>query len=347
MGEVSESASVGGEGGKSGSSKKAAVDAQSFNWVKRCMEELYGGAVGELQGLGEAAEKLDAFSTVLMLAETEHHLDDVSNSNDERVNSSSSFIINMLLQVKFSLQSVFTRFIDAQISAMGELKPNSRYCGVLLPFKKFPTFVRKLESQMPMGRRQPIADSSYSKLIVRLFEWLDGIARQEEKYYHIVKMENFHHFSASMREVLQSCPGLESVRDYVKQADKKYGEHEQAYLNWIIHDGIGKVQEFCNGVTEMRDALSASEIQYQEAFSKDKLRRLLADVGGRNKVHKALADMKKRMEKHLSVEENLHPKLCDLLQSKLKTLLDSLLSILVECYGGEKASELEAIVNSL
>lgn len=56
-------------------------------------------SIGELQSLGEAAERLDAFSTVRMLAETEKQLSFVSGTQDSRVNASSSFIVNMLLQV--------------------------------------------------------------------------------------------------------------------------------------------------------------------------------------------------------------------------------------------------------
>lgn len=64
---------------------------------------------------------------------------------------------------------------------------------MLSPVARFPAFVERLESVCKNGRSEA-ADMTYNKLSVALLQWVEKIAKLNEKYQNVVIMENTHFF---------------------------------------------------------------------------------------------------------------------------------------------------------
>ena len=95
---------------------------------------------------------------------------------------------------------------------------------------------------------------------------------------------------------------LENQRKEVKQ---KYNDALQNYVTQYFGRPLEKVNIFFDGVSvKINSGVKEGEISFQHQFSKQELRKVLALYPGKE-VKAGLEKLYKKVEKHLSEEENL------------------------------------------
>merc|ERR1712212_1342861 len=85
---------------------------------------------------------------------------------------------------------------------------------------------------------------------------------------------------------------------------QKYTEALHNYVTQYFGRPLEKVNQFFDGVSAKISAgVKEAEISYQLQYSKQELRKVLSSYPGKE-VKKGLADLYKKVEKHLSEEES-------------------------------------------
>merc|ERR1739844_745997 len=145
----------------------------------------------------------------------------------------------------------------------------------------------------------------------------------------VVKMENFHHLNSLLYQLKISV--LESHRKEIKN---KYNDSLHKYVTQYFGRPLDKLNSFFDGVSARINAgVKEAEISYQLQFSKQELKKVVHAYPGRE-VRAGLEKLYKKVEKHLSEEENLLQVVWHHMQEEFIRQYKYIEDLLQRCYPG-------------
>ena len=192
--------------------------------------------------------------------------------------------------------------MQAQLRSIEDCKPPRKTkCGIISFVSNFLEFAQNTEVIFRNSDRRTDIEKWYLTLVTSMMDNIPRIAKEHQKTPQaVVKMENFHHLHASLSRL--KIPVLDSLKRDTKQ---KYTEALHNYVTQYFGRPLEKVNVFFDGVSARINAgVKEAEISYQLQFSKQELRRVLSLYPGKE-VRGGLERLYKKVEKHLSEEENL------------------------------------------
>ena len=196
----------------------------------------------------------------------------------------------------------FDKLMQAQLRSIEDCKPPKRTkCGIMYFVSNFFEFASATELIFLGSDRRTDIEKWYLTLVTSIIDNIPRIAKEHQKTPQaVVKMENFHHLHSSLSRL--KIPLLEAHKKDVKQ---KYTDALHNYVTQYFGRPLEKVNIFFDGVSaKINSGVKEAEISFQHQFSKQELRRVLSLYPGRE-VKAGLERLYKKVEKHLSEEENL------------------------------------------
>ncbi|PHH89012.1 hypothetical protein CDD83_6759 [Cordyceps sp. RAO-2017] len=225
--------------------------------VTRSMEVIFAFLEFELQRLIEWVIGQDPLQGVGVLAILEKRLSEMSQSNQEYVNT-------LLQKLHGLLDGRFRKFVDEQIRAIEETKVKiNKRKGVISFFRVFPPFSAAVESMVAIQNAnlalRRTVDREYDRILKSMFDSLMVIAREnptvgvtsgavdpedkEALNFHILLIENMNHFIEET-----DTRGLDVLEDWKEQANAEYVEHMSLYISAVMRRPLGKLLEHLENI---------------------------------------------------------------------------------------------------
>ncbi|XP_060579982.1 exocyst complex component 1-like isoform X2 [Ruditapes philippinarum] len=267
------------------------------------------------------ADKMDGFNSMYMLVRMSQH---VTNTQDAGSFLSVTFA-SSLVKVKRN----FDKFVLLQIKAIEENKVSKKAkCGVISFVNNFEDFANQAESIFRGSERHADLDKAYQRLVKAIFDNICRISGDHPKTpREVIMMENFHHMNSILSGLKIPC--LEADR---KEAKQQYQENLNAYTKDRLGRPLEKLHTFVEGIkAKMNQGVKAEEIGFQLAFSKQELRKVIKEYTGKE-VKKSLDHLYKKVEKHLSEDENLYQVVWVAMQNEFIKQYNTYVELINKCY---------------
>ncbi|KAK5580858.1 hypothetical protein RB653_000882 [Dictyostelium firmibasis] len=292
------------------------------------LSEMFDGVVPELRDMVEKADQVNPFYHLTMLLETELYIDAHSYKDADH----SSYFVKMLAEVQKTMKTLFNKFLDVQVEAIKSTQTSLKRCGVLAHFKNFHIFVKELQkykSESGTGSSALLIESSYKKIILELFNWLDGLVEklpEGDKYKFISKLENHYFFYLKLEELQINC-----LIQHKDTSQSIYLENLDTYVNFLIDLKFKPLMEYYMKMDELLLTLPPSDIQFQQSHSKQQFKKIVEKFKTENiekGLLKALLNTQKNITKDSPLILVVWNKLEDVFIEKYEHFQD----ITSECY---------------
>ncbi|KAK3606322.1 hypothetical protein CHS0354_041956 [Potamilus streckersoni] len=273
---------------------KITVERQINEEVRNMLGALFPTLQADIDDFISFADKLDGFNSMYLLVKMSQH---VINTQD-----AGSFLSKTFASSLVRIKRNFDSFIEMQIKAISETKVSKKSkCGIISFVHNFEDFANLAESIFKGSDRHTDLDKGYTKLVAAIFDNIERIAVDHPKTpKEVIRMENYHH----MFSVLSTLK-ISSLEGDKKKAKHKYQDSLTFYTQDRLGRPLEKLHVFIEGVKGyLSQGVKPEDVGYQLAFSKQELRKVIKDYTGKD-VKKSLEHMYKKVEKHLSEEENL------------------------------------------
>ncbi|CAM9396300.1 unnamed protein product [Discosporangium mesarthrocarpum] len=237
----------------------------------------------------------------------------------------------ILLDFKGLLVERFRKFVGEQVSWIQGQRGDAKRAGVLVPVSKFPALVAKMESAIRAATRGSQikveeAEVAYQKWAGLLFKHIEDVAHGNPKYADIVRLENYHFFSSSLK-LLKVVP---SIGDHITQAEAQEELATARYLEWLVGYQFPQLTHFFARVEDLISSVGVANVAYQEPR-----RNLEASVRKHcdlKSISEGLKSTHQRMVKHLSKEGHLLGPLWDKLSDTLFAMFSRYEELCSMCY---------------
>lgn len=287
------------------------------------MGELFSNLEQELNSFILSFEKLDSYYSLYVLVRLTQH---VMSAQDAQSFLSMTFA-SALIHVKRN----FDKFMNLQLQSIQEAKvPKRSKCGLLPYVENFEEFAVTAEVIFKKTERRNDLDKWYLKLVEAIFEYIPVNAMDHAKTPHqVVKMENYHRMHSLLSQLKVGV--LEQLK---KDAKVRYNDALKGYVTKYFGRPLEKLNQFFEGVQQkVQQGVKETEISYQMAYSKQELRKVIAQYPARE-VKKGLEQLYKKVEKHLCEEENLLQVVWRAMQEEFIAQYNSLELWIQRCYAG-------------
>ncbi|KAH8246015.1 hypothetical protein KR026_006889 [Drosophila bipectinata] len=298
------------------------IDRQINEDVRKLMMGLFGCLEPELVSFIQSFERVDSFYSLYVLVRLTQH---VMSAQDTHSFLSMTFA-SALVQVKRN----FDRFMQQQLQSIREAKLHKRSKAILPYVENFENFAQTAEGIFRKSDRRTDMEKWYLQLVNAIFEGIHLHSQEHPKTpSQVVRMENYHHMYALLAQL--KVPGLDALK---KDAKTRYTEALKAYVTQYFGRPLEKLNQFFEGVQQkVAQGVKETEISYQMAFSKQELRKVIAQYPARE-VKKGLENLYKKVEKHLSEEENLLQVVWRAMQEEFIAQYNYLEERIQKCYAG-------------
>ncbi|KAH8300433.1 hypothetical protein KR018_005356 [Drosophila ironensis] len=298
------------------------IDRQINEDVRKLMMGLFGCLEPELVSFIQSFERVDSFYSLYVLVRLTQH---VMSAQDTHSFLSMTFA-SALVQVKRN----FDRFMQQQLQSIREAKLHKRSKAILPYVENFENFAQTAEGIFRKSDRRTDMEKWYLQLVNAIFEGIHLHSQEHPKTpSQVVRMENYHHMYALLAQL--KVPGLDALK---KEAKTRYNEALKAYVTQYFGRPLEKLNQFFEGVQQkVAQGVKETEISYQMAFSKQELRKVIAQYPARE-VKKGLENLYKKVEKHLSEEENLLQVVWHAMQEEFIAQYNYLEERIQKCYAG-------------
>ncbi|KAL4230853.1 Exocyst complex component 1 [Mactra antiquata] len=289
--------------------------------LRAMMLELFPSLEDDLGNFILFADKIDGFNSMYMLVRMSQH---VTNTQDTGSFLSVTFA-SSLVKVKRN----FDKFVQMQIKAIEENKVSKKVkCGIITFVHNFEDFANQAESIFRGSERHADLDKAYQRLVNCIYVNIARIAEDHPKTpREVILMENFHHMFSILSHLKIPC--LENDKKIAKQ---KYHDNLNAYTKDRLGRPLEKLHTFVEGIkTKMNQGVKAEEVGFQLAFSKQELRKVIKEYPGKE-VKKSLDHLYKKLEKHLSEEENLYQVVWVSMQNEFIKQYTAYVELINQCY---------------
>ncbi|KER32892.1 hypothetical protein T265_01176 [Opisthorchis viverrini] len=271
---------------------------------------------------------------------TESDIKASSSSTEKTVSSreptwfSSQYMVRMIMTSK----RAFNRHIERMIQSFKESKPSKRSrCGVLQIVRDYVEFAERSISVFSRSTRLVDLERAHGELVRTMMTQLEQIASQSVKTpREVVQLdssvilpivENYHRLNDIFRRLK-----LAGMEEYRQEAKSRYARALQEYTKNSMGRPLEKLATFFEGVNAALAAGVRPEvIQYQFAFSKQELQKVIREYPGRE-VKRGLENLCKKVEKHLSEEGNLFQVVWRSIQAKFFEQCEQFNTLIAECY---------------
>ncbi|BFF98662.1 exocyst complex component 1 [Drosophila madeirensis] len=298
------------------------IDRQINEDVRKLMMGLFGCLEPELVTFIQSFERVDSFYSLYVLVRLTQH---VMSAQDTHSFLSMTFA-SALVQVKRN----FDRFMQQQLQSIREAKLHKRSKAILPYVENFENFAQTAEGIFRKSDRRTDMEKWYLQLVNAIFEGISLHSQEHPKTpSQVVRMENYHHMYALLAQL--KVPGLDALK---KEAKTRYNEALKAYVTQYFGRPLEKLNQFFEGVQlKVGQGVKETEISYQMAFSKQELRKVIAQYPARE-VKKGLENLYKKVDKHLSEEENLLQVVWHAMQEEFIAQYNYLEERIQKCYAG-------------
>uniref|UniRef100_A0A6P7G551 Exocyst complex component 1 n=1 Tax=Diabrotica virgifera virgifera TaxID=50390 RepID=A0A6P7G551_DIAVI len=299
------------------------IEKQIDEDIKNMMSSLFACLKPELDMLIDYIKKQDNFYCMYVLVRLNQHV----------MSAQSSFLSNtfgsLLIEVKRSLD----QFMQQQIESIRECRMSKKSkCGILPYVLNLEIFAKNANCLLKSDRAADL-EKWYTRLVDTMLEYIAVHAIDHKTPPQVIKMENYHHLYSLLSQLKISV--LDSQR---KEAKQKYNDALTAYVTLYFGRPLEKLNTFFDGVqARVASGIKASEVSYQLAFSKQELRKVINQYPG-SQVKKGLESLYKKVEKHLSEEENLLQVVWRAMQEEFIRQYKTLEDIIHQCYPGSMIS---------
>ncbi|KAK3998288.1 exocyst complex component 1 [Cladorrhinum sp. PSN332] len=292
-------------------------DRELARKVTKAMESIFVFLETSLQQLMDWALVMDPLQGVGILATIERKMADISQSNQDFLNS-------LLQKLHGNLETKFKKFVDDQIRAIEETKVKiKKRKGVIHFMRIFPQFSTAVENMLSavdhnLGVRRMV-DQEYDRILRSMFDSLKVIAREnpavgaagaaggnsadpedkEALNFHILLIENMNHYL----EEVENQRGLEVLDEWKEAAQQELAEHVGLYLNAVMRRPLGKLLEYLENLeAQLAGGKSPAGIAAQPSNSKQTFNKILGGYDAKE-VRKGIESLKKRVEKHFGDDD--------------------------------------------
>ncbi|KYR01910.1 exocyst complex subunit 1 [Tieghemostelium lacteum] len=263
------------------------------------LSEMFESVIPELVEIVEKADQINPFYLLITLVDTEEYISGHSQVGNEEY---SSYLQKVLAEVQKTMKSLFNKFIDLQVDSIKATQISLKKCGVLSHFKNFPLFVKEIEKYRPKTEMESISSliySSYFKLIVCLYNWIDQLADKlpssDAKYKFIAKLENYYYLSTKFDELK-----IDAIRQYRDTSTNRYQENLTTYINYLLSLKFQPLLDFYQEIDEFLKTLPPSDIQFQKTHTKQQFKKMVEKYKTENiesGLTKALLNIYKKITK--------------------------------------------------
>ncbi|CBJ27024.1 conserved unknown protein [Ectocarpus siliculosus] len=219
--------------------------------------------------------------------------------------------LGILMEFKGLLMHRFGKFIKDQVSWIQAQRGDAKKAGILAAVAKAPTLLKRLQAASNaavVGTRGNAkakeqdeggeAQKAYQRLVIALFEHVEEVASRNPKYEHMVRLENYHFFAATMRPLK-----VQVLSEYVEQADKLEEVSTTRYLEWLVGYQFPVLTQFFAKVEDLVMTVGAADVTYHEP--KRNLEATLKRQGDMKVISEGLKATHQRMVKHVTKEGQL------------------------------------------
>lgn len=241
----------------------------------------------------------------------------------------SSFVVFTMSRFTMIAKRSFNRYIEKLIQSFNESKPSKKSrCGVLHIVRSYADFAERSIVVFSQSSRLVDLERAHGELVRALMAQLEQISSQTVKTpREVVQLENYHRLCDILRRL--KIPGLD---EYLHEAKNRYTHALEEYTRNSMGRPLEKLATFFEGVQEALTAGIRSEvIQYQFAFSKHELKKVIREYPGRE-VKRGLESLCKKVEKHLSKEGNLFQVVWRSIQAQFLEQCQVFNVLINECY---------------
>ncbi|XP_017842021.1 exocyst complex component 1 [Drosophila busckii] len=308
--------------GSPSSEPQKRIDRQINEEVRKLMMGLFGCLEPELVSFIQSFERVDSFYSLYVLVRLTQH---VMSAQDTHSFLSMTFA-SALVQVKRN----FDRFMQQQLQSIKEAKLHKRSKAILPYVENFEHFAQTAEGIFRKSDRRTDMEKWYLQLVNAIFEGVTLHSQEHPKTpSQVVRMENYHHMYALLAQL--KVPGLDALK---KEAKTRYNDALKAYVTQYFGRPLEKLNQFFEGVQQkVAQGVKETEISYQMAFSKQELRKVISQYPARE-VKKGLENLYKKVDKHLSEEENLLQVVWHAMQEEFIAQYNYLEERIQKCYAG-------------
>ncbi|NXI55400.1 EXOC1 protein, partial [Chloroceryle aenea] len=243
----------------------------------------------------------------------------------------SSFFNTVLDNTRLLAQSSFNKCIETLCKEIEEMKVPSKMKGGILPsVSHFEEFVNFSEEVFRSSQQRGELHKAYLQLVSSLFSSINSLSSATLKVNtEMVMMENFHHIHRFLCQKRIHC-----LEDKRKEAKQRHSEHMEKYVMKNLGQTLEKLTHFFEGVkARMAQGVSAEDVSFQLAYSKQELRKVIEKYPGKE-VKRALETLYKKMHSSLSPEENLLPVVWHTVEQELIRQYQEFEGLIQRCYAG-------------
>nr|CAH8851575.1 unnamed protein product [Trichobilharzia regenti] len=254
-----------------------------------------------------------------------------------------TFIGNFLSRLIVETKRAFNRLIERLIMSFKMSKPSRKArCGILTIVRTYIEFAEGSITVFATSSRLVDLERAHGELVRSLMTEIDRVASESVKTPgEVVQLENYHRLCDILRRLKMS--GLD---EYRQDAKNRYTLALQEYTKNCMGRPLEKLASFFENVQSALEAGVRPEVvSYQFAFSKQELRKVIKEYPGKE-VKRGLESLCKKVEKHLSDEENLFPVVWRSIQTEFMTQCLRFSNLIQQCYP-DSGICLEFTVNDL
>ena len=254
--------------------------------LRRLMAALFPQLSELLSELSTLATRMDPFYALEMEVAVDAAL----------AGTGSEFVSGLLTTTQSHLKQSFNRYIDEQIGWFSGQTPAAKRAGVLSPLLKFPNFILKCES-IVLPLKSSAADTSYQKMSLSLFRWLEGVAKTDDKYTDVLLVENAYYFYHTFTAAFPHQ--IAALQMPVEKAQQLYALHLSKYIAWQCEYELKEVYRFWARLEQAQAQMQRDEIQHARELGRKELRDLMRERCNGRVMNKSLVEIYKRVKKHL------------------------------------------------
>ncbi|CAH8531509.1 unnamed protein product [Heterobilharzia americana] len=296
-----------------------------------CMFHLFDGVEQDVLNLVVNCEQLQTILimplliTISRITENESTQQSLDNGNKVQLTYIGNFLSRLIVETK----RAFNRLIERLIMSFKMSKSSRKArCGVLTIVRTYIEFAECSMTVFATSSRLVDLERAHGELIRSLMTEIDRVASESVKTPgEVVKLENYHRLCDILRRLKMS--GLD---EYRQDAKNRYTLALQEYTKNCMGRPLEKLAGFFENVQSALEAGVRPEVvSYQFAFSKQELRKVIKEYPGKE-VKRGLESLCKKVEKHLSDEENLFPVVWRSIQTEFMTQCLRFSSLIQQCY---------------
>jgi len=309
------------------SGTKTKTQKQVTEELRGMMSLVFHSMEGELTRFLGHFEKIDHLNSMYSYVRLSSHV--------LQAQDTGSFLAITLGSALIHTKRNFDRLMQAQLRSIEDAKPPRKSkCGIVSFVSNILDFLTTAEAIFRTSDRRTDIEKWYMTIITSIMDNIPRIAKEHQKTPgEVVKMENFHHLHAELAAI--KIPILDNFK---RDAKQRYTDSLHAYVTQYFGRPLEKVNQFFDGVSARINAgVKEAEISYQLQFSKQELRKVLSAYPGKE-VKKGLTDLYKKVEKHLSEEENLLQVVWHAMQEEFIHQYKYIEDLLERCYPGAQIS---------